>query len=91
MKTERITVLVSKEFKGFLHREAEAEGVNVSELIRRRCEGQPTLEEEMLRELARQLREATVAANRSLDTGLQAVEEARKAIQKLRDGREVVV
>lgn len=38
MKTERVTLLVSPEFKRFLQEEAEREGVSLGELVRRRCE-----------------------------------------------------
>jgi ribosome recycling factor len=55
MKTERITVLATPDFKRFLESEAEHEGISVGELIRIRC-GQPTEEERLLHELAKQLR-----------------------------------
>lgn len=91
MKTERITVLVSKDFKRFLHTEAEAEGLNISELIRKRCELQPSPEEQLLSELARQLRDATKTANAALDAGLDAVEKTRATIKSLRAEKEVAV
>ena len=55
MKTERVTVLATPEFKRFLETEAKREGISVGELIRVRC-GQPNEEERLLRDLARQLR-----------------------------------
>lgn len=89
MKTERITVLASKEFKTFLNEEAKAEGVSVSELIRSRCQLQPSPDEQLLAALAQQLRAATAAASRALDAGLVAVEETRATIRKLREDAEV--
>lgn len=91
MKTERITVLVSKVFKHFLHTEAAAEGVNVSEFIRRRCELRPGPDEQLLAELAKQLREATKSAESALDAGLEAVQKARATIRKLRAEEGVAV
>ena len=55
MKTERVTLLTTPDFKRFLETEAAREGISVGELIRVRC-GQPTQEEQLLQELARQLR-----------------------------------
>jgi ribosome recycling factor len=56
MKTERVTLLATPDFKRYLETEVEREGISVGELIRVRC-GQPTEEERLLHELARQLRE----------------------------------
>ena len=39
MKTERVTLLTSPEFKSFLTKEARSEGISVAELVRSRCEG----------------------------------------------------
>lgn len=90
MKTERLTVLTSKQFKEFLSREAKAEGVSVSELVRARCERQPSPDEQLLSALATQLNEATDRANKALDAGLSAVESTRATIRKLRQDSEAV-
>ena len=84
MKTERITVLASPEFKNFLCREAQAAGISVSELVRQRCERQPDADEQLLYALAEQLRASTKAASNALDAGLAAVEETRTIIRQLR-------
>lgn len=76
MKTERITVLGTPEFKAFLAAEAGREGVSVSELVRRRCEGAPTQDDALLRELSAELRASVADARRSLENGLRAVQEA---------------
>lgn len=90
MKTERITVLASKEFKAFLKSQAEAEGVSVSDLVRSRCERQLSPDEQLLATLSRQLNEATERAHAALDAGLAAVESTRTTIRKLREDSEVV-
>ena len=51
MKTERITVLGSTEFKAFLSSEAEKAGLSVSELVRQRCEQKPGEDELLLASL----------------------------------------
>ena len=76
MKTERITVLGTPEFKAFLAAEAGREGVSVSELVRRRCEGAPSQDEALLRELSAELRASVADARCSLENGLRAVQEA---------------
>jgi ribosome recycling factor len=68
MKTERVTLLATPDFKRYLETEAEREGISVGELIRVRC-GQPTEEERLLHELARQLR----AEVKQVKTRLQQV------------------
>lgn len=88
MKTERITVLASQEFKMFLTKEAKNEGVSVSELIRQRCQRQPSPDEKLLSELAQELRVATKRADAALDAGLAAVEATRSAIKQLRASRD---
>ncbi len=84
MKTERVTVLATPDFKRFLKAEAKAEGVSVGELIRIRC-GQPSAEERLLHELAKQLRQEvkeTKAAIKRTSTNIdQALSEFAKARQ----------
>lgn len=88
MKTERITILASPDFKVFLAKEAKAAGISVSELVRQRCAPQPSADEQLLLDLSRQLREATKSANRALDSGLNAVAASLAAIRKLRQEQE---
>jgi len=84
MKTERITISASPEFKNFLTKEAQEEGVSVSELIRRRCMEQPNEDEQLLLLLSKELRASNKAANKALDTALAAVNEAVTTIRRLR-------
>jgi len=75
MKTERISVLGTPEFKAFLAKEAEKEGISISELVRRRCERTPSEDEAILANMAAELKRAVAQAKRSLDEGLRAVKE----------------
>ena len=51
MKTERVTLLTTKEFKSFLRAEAQREGVSVGELVRVRCEQKQSPDEVVLAKL----------------------------------------
>lgn len=81
MKSERITVLGSPEFKAFLAAEAERENISVSELVRRRCERAPSEDEAALTAMAVELQKAVGTARSSLEGGLKAV---RDALDELR-------
>ena len=61
VKTERITILGTPDFKDFLKREAKKEGVSLSQLVRKRCEKKPTTneEEELLAVLVKEVGTAT--------------------------------
>ena len=83
MKTERVTVLTSPDFKAFLSAEAHREGVSVAELVRARCERRSSDEEADLAALTVQLREAVGEAKAALKKGL---DEARIALAELRAG-----
>ena len=84
MKTERITLLTSPDFKAFLSAEAIREGVSVAELVRTRCERRPTDEEAILVELTGELNKAVIEAKRSLKSGL---DEAQSVLTELRAKR----
>jgi hypothetical protein len=84
MKTERVTLLTTKEFKSFLRAEAQREGVSVAELVRVRCELKPHPEEVELGRLTAELREALRTAESSLKEGLR---EAQSALRELRSSR----
>jgi hypothetical protein len=84
MKTERVTLLTTKEFKSFLRAEAKREGVSVAELVRVRCEHKPHPDEVELGRLTAELREALRTAKSSLKEGLS---EARSILAELRSGR----
>ena len=85
MKTERITLLTSPDFKAFLSAEAAREGVSVAELVRTRCARGPTDEEAILAELTAELNKAVIAAKESLRSGL---DEAESVLAELRARRE---
>ena len=88
MKTERVTLLTSPEFKAFLGAEAQREGVSVGELVRRRCEGRPSADEAVLAGLTAELRAAVRETKKSV-TG--ALAEAQAILSTLRDGHSTPV
>jgi hypothetical protein len=82
VKTERITILGTPDFKAYLIREAKREGVSVSQFVRQRCENKPqTQDEEILATLIEEVRAATVKASTSLEKGLS---DAEQVIAELR-------
>ena len=76
VKTERITILGTPDFKAFLIREAKKEGVSLSQLVRQRCEKKPvnSEDEELLAVLIKEVGEATARAKASLEKGLADAE-----------------
>ena len=84
MKTERVTLLTSPDFKAFLNAEAHREGVSVAELVRTRCERRPTDEEAILAALTGELNKAVAEARKSLKSGL---DEAQAVLAELRAKR----
>jgi hypothetical protein len=84
MKTERVTLLTSPDFKAFLNAEARREGVSVAELVRTRCERRPTEEEAVLAGLTRELNQAVGEAKQALRSGL---DEAAAVLAELRAKR----
>lgn len=84
MKTERVTLLTTPEFKAFLVKEAAREGVSVAELVRSRCERRPSEEEAALAALTAELRAALGRAHESLRGGLR---EARGVLDEARARR----
>jgi hypothetical protein len=85
MKTERVTLLTSPEFKSFLSAEAQREGVSVAELVRTRCEGRLSEDEAVLAALTRELNKAVGDAKKVLKAGL---DEAQLVLAELRSKRE---
>ncbi len=83
VKTERITILGTPDFKDFLTREAKKEGISLSELVRQRCEKKPPSneDEELLEALVEEVRTATARAKVSLKKGL---DEAEKVLAEIR-------
>ena len=86
MKTARLTLLTTPEFKAFLGAEAARDGISVAELVRSRCEQRPGADEALLASLAVELREAVREAQDSLRDGLT---EAIAVLAELRAGRKV--
>lgn len=86
MKTERVTLLTSPDFKAFLNAEAHREGVSVAELVRTRCERRPSDEEVMLAELTRELQRSMDVAKRSLKSGLDQAQAVLKELSSQRSG-----
>ena len=84
MKTERVTLLTSPDFKAFLNAEAHREGISVAELVRTRCERRPTDDEQLLTELTRELKQSVALAKRSLKSGM---DEALAVLTELRSQR----
>ncbi len=72
LKTERITILGTPDFKKYLNREAKKEGVSVSQLIRQCCEKKPATlkDEELLATLVQEVRAATSRAKVSLEISM---------------------
>lgn len=80
-QTERITILSTPDFKGWVTREAKQEGVSVGELIRQRCQAKPNEEEILLATLVAEVKQATQKAEKSLAKGLN---DAGKILTELR-------
>jgi hypothetical protein len=78
VKSVRITILGTPEFKTFLSSEAKKEGISLSELVRQRCKSKPKSQEqeELLAALAEELQAAVAKANASMDKGLKNAESA---------------
>jgi len=82
VKTERITILSTPDFKAYLSREAKKEGVSVSQLVRQRCENATlSQDEELLLQLVAEVRDSTKKAKKSLDRGIK---DAERVLAELR-------
>lgn len=86
VKSERVTILATPEFKEFLIAEARAYGVSVSELIRERCSASLDTDEDesMLASMVRRVNKSAAAAEKALDKGLADV---ATILERNRDGR----
>lgn len=80
MKTERVTLLTTPEFKAFLAEEARREKVSVAELVRSRCERRPSDDEAVLAALSEQLQTAVAQARRALHEGLAEAQQVLAAL-----------
>ena len=84
MKTERITILGSPQFKSFLSTQARRHKMSVGEFVRSRCENRPSAEDAELEMLTEALRQSVAEAKRSLRDGLR---EARTVLAELQQKR----
>ena len=84
VKTERITILGTPDFKDFLTREAQKEGVSLSQLVRQRCKKKPANneDEELLAALVKEVSAATAKAKVSLEKGLADAEQVLAEIRR---------
>ena len=85
MKTERVTLLTTPEFKAYLTAAARCEGVSVAELVRARCERRESPDEMALRALAKELSRSVAQAQVALRGGL---DEANAVLMALREARQ---
>lgn len=81
MKTERLTLLTTPEFKAGLASQARAQGISVSELVRARCEQRPEDDEASLNELIVELRGSIKTAKKSLSEGIKEAESVLSALR----------
>lgn len=83
VKSERITILGTPEFKAYLIREAKREGISVSQFVRQRCEKKPqTQDDEILATLIKEVRSATARASASLEKGLSDAEQVLAELKR---------
>ena len=85
VKTERITILGTPDFKKFLKGEAKKEGVSLSQLVRLRCEKKPENSEEkaLLSALLKEVSTATTRAKISLEKGLADADKVLAEIRRV--------
>ena len=83
-QTARTTILTTPAFKAWLSKEAEKEGVSVSELVRQRCQTKPSKDEALLAELVAEVRKATKKAKASLSKGLKDAESVLEEIRSVK-------
>jgi hypothetical protein len=84
MKTARLTLLTTPDFKASLERQAAREGVSVAELVRSRCEQRPSDEDGALVALTAELRKAVREARAALREGLAEASETLSALRAAR-------
>ena len=85
MKTARLTLLTTPEFKAFLGVEAARDGISVAELVRSRCEQRPDADEALLAGLAAELRKAVRDAKTSLKEGLAETDAVLSELRRRRE------
>lgn len=84
VKSERITILGTPDFKTFLGKEAKKEGVSISEFVRSRCLAVPPSEDEIaLKEMILIANKATKQASKSLEKGINDAEATLKELRSM--------
>ena len=84
VQTERITILGTPDFKIYLKKEAKNEGISISELVRQRCQRNPSEDDLLLLALIKEVKIATKKAGASLTKGLN---DAKKVLSELRGAK----
>lgn len=84
MKTERIVLRTTPEFKAFLTRTAQQEGVSIAELVQSRCGPEASAEEAELARLLPELRHSLEAARESVRRNLDSVAANLRAMRAAR-------
>ena len=87
MKTERVTLLATPEFKSFLAREAKRERISVAELVRNRCQGRASSDDATLVALTAELRAAIAGAHEAVGDGLSAMQAVLAELRTARKRR----
>jgi conjugal transfer/entry exclusion protein len=87
MKTERVTLLTTPDFKSFLAREAKREKISVAELVRKRCAGRVSSDDSTLAELTSELRKAIGAAHASVADGIETMQSTLAELREARTRR----
>ena len=87
MKTERVTLLTTPEFKSFLAREAKREKVSVAELVRSRCESRASGNDPTLVALTAELRTAIAGAHAAVGDGLNTLQSVLAELRTARARR----
>jgi len=82
MKTERLVLLTSPEFKAFVGKEAKREGVSAAEWVRRRVQPSQSKDEAELSDLTLQLRKAVDEAQKSAAESLAEVESILQTLRQ---------
>ena len=88
VKTARLTLLTTPEFKAYLGAEAARGGISVAELVRSRCGRKPDADEVMLASLAGELRKAVREAQASLRSGIEEVDSVLTELRTRRKAAE---
>jgi hypothetical protein len=84
VRTERLVLLVTPQFKAHLAQESERNGVSVAEFVRSRFERASNSEEAEMAALVHELQGSVAAARLALAEGIA---EAQSALLQVRSGR----